>query len=46
MAPVIQKVDNATHCINLYPVESAIDFPTYPLDSDEIAELLQENIAR
>ena len=33
--PVIQKVDNANNQINLYTVESAIDFPnTYPLDSD------------
>ena len=40
MAPVIQKVYNATHRINLYPVDSAIDFPIrihwvviYPVDS-------------
>ena len=34
-APVIQKVDNAIHWINLYPLDSAIAFPnTYPLDSD------------
>ena len=35
MAPVVQKVDNAIHGINLCPVDSAIGFPnTYPLDSD------------
>ena len=35
LAPVVQKVDNAIHWINLYPVDSAISFPnTYPLDSD------------
>ena len=35
MAPVVQKVDNAIHRINLFPVHSAIGFPnTYPLDSD------------
>ena len=34
-APVVQKVDNAIHRINHYPVDSAIGFPnTYPLDSD------------
>jgi len=34
-APVVQKVDNAIHCINLYPVDCAIGFPnTYPLDGD------------
>lgn len=33
-APVVQKVDIATHRINLYPLESAIGFPdTYQLDS-------------
>ena len=32
---VVQKVDNAIHRINLYPVDSAIVFPnTYPMDSD------------
>ena len=31
--PVVRKVDNAIHWINLYPVDNAIDFPnTYPLD--------------
>ena len=25
--PVVQKVDNAIHWINLYPVDNAIDFP-------------------
>ena len=34
LAPVVWKVDNAIHWINLYPVDSAIGFPnTYPLDS-------------
>ena len=34
-APVVRKVDNSIHWINLYPVDNAIDFPnTYPLDSD------------
>ena len=28
LAPVVQKVDNDIHWINLYPVDSAIDFPT------------------
>ena len=28
LAPVVQKVDNDIHRINLYPVDSAIDFPT------------------
>ena len=33
--PVVQKVDNAIHRINHYPLDSAIDFHnTYPLDSD------------
>ena len=35
MAPVVQKVDNAIHWINHYPLNSAIGFPnTYPWDSD------------
>ena len=35
LAPVVQKVDNAIHRINHYPMDSAIDFAnTYPLDSD------------
>ena len=35
LAPVVQKLDNAIHRINLYPVDNAIGFPnTYPLDSD------------
>ena len=35
LAPVVQKVDNAIHRINDYPLDSAIGFPnTYPLDSD------------
>ena len=35
LAPIFQKVDNALHWINLYPVVNAIGFPnTYPLNSD------------
>ena len=35
LAPVVQKVDNAIHQLNHYPLESAIAFPnTYLLDSD------------
>ena len=34
----VQKVDNAIHWINLYPLDCTIGFPlkinTYPLDSD------------
>ena len=34
-APVVQKVDNVTHRLNHYPLDSAIGFPnTYPFDSD------------
>ena len=34
-APVVQRVDNAIHRINRYPVDSAVCFvDTYPLDSD------------
>ena len=34
-APVVRKVDSASHWINHYPVDSAIGFRnTYPLDSD------------
>ena len=34
-APVVQKVDNSIHWINLYPLDSAVGFPiTYPLNSD------------
>ena len=34
-APVVQKVDNAIHRIDHYPLDSAIGFAiTYPLDSD------------
>ena len=34
MAPVVQKVSNAIHGINLHPMHSAIGFPsTHPLDS-------------
>ena len=33
--PVIQKVDNALHSINLYLLDNVIGFPnTYPLDSN------------
>ena len=34
-APVVQKVDNAIHQINQYPLDIAIGFAiTYPVDSD------------
>jgi len=34
LAPVVQKVDNAIHWINLYPANNAIvSRNTYPLDS-------------
>ena len=34
-APAVQKVDNAIHRINLYPVDNVIGvLNTYPLDSD------------
>ena len=34
-ALVIQKVDNAIHWINLYPVDKAVGIHnTYPLDND------------
>ena len=33
--PVVQKMDNAIHRINHYPVDSVVCFvDTYPLDSD------------
>jgi len=35
LAPVVQKVDNAIHRINYYPLDIAIGFAiTYPVDSD------------
>ena len=35
LVPVVQKLDNAIHRINLYPVDNAIGYPnTYLLDSD------------
>ena len=35
LAPVVQKVDNAIHRINHYPLDIAIGFDiTYPVDSD------------
>ena len=35
LAPVVQKVDNAIHRINHYPLNIAIGFAiTYPVDSD------------
>ena len=34
LAPVVQRVENAIHRINHYPMDGAIDFAiTYPLDS-------------
>ena len=33
--PLVRKLDNTIHWINLYPVDNTIGFPnTYPLDSD------------
>ena len=33
--PVVQSIDDATHRINHYPVDSVVCFVnTYPLDSD------------
>ena len=35
LVPVVQKVDNAIHWINLYPVDNPTGVPdTYLLDSD------------
>ena len=35
LAPVVQRLDNAIHRINRYPVDSVVCFVnTYPLDSD------------
>ena len=35
LGPVVRKVDNAIHPINLYLVDDAIGFPnTYLMDSD------------
>ena len=35
LAPVVQRLDNAIHRINHYPVDSVVCFvDTYPLDSD------------
>ena len=35
LASVVQRVDNAIHWINHYPVDSVVGFVnTYPLDSD------------
>ena len=41
-APVVQKVDNAIHWINLYPLKNAIGFRnTYSLDPvDSVIHLL------
>ena len=34
-APVVQNVDGPIHCINLYPLDSAISLPnSYLLNSD------------
>ena len=34
-APVVQKMDSTIHCINHYPLDSAIGFHyTYVMDSD------------
>ena len=35
LTPVVRRLDNATHRINHYPVDSVVCFvKTYPLDSD------------
>ena len=35
LAPVVQRLDNAIHRTNHYPVDSVVCFVnTYPLDSD------------
>jgi len=35
LAPVVQRLDNAIHQINHYPVDSVVCFTnTYPLDSE------------
>ena len=35
LAPVVQKLDNAIHRINHYPLDITIGFAiTYPVDSD------------
>ena len=35
LAPIVQTLDSAILRINLYPVDSAVNFPnTYPLDND------------
>ena len=34
LAPVVQKMDNAIHLINLYPVNKTIGFDTCSLDSE------------
>ena len=35
LGPVVQRLDNAIHRINHYPMDSAVCFVnTYPLDSD------------
>ena len=35
LAPVVQRLDNAIHRINHYPVDSLVCFAnSYPLDSD------------
>ena len=35
LALVVQRLDSSIHQINLYPIDSAISFPsTYLLDSD------------
>ena len=35
LGPVVRKVDNSIHWINLYPGDNAIDFSnTYPLYGD------------
>ena len=34
LASFVQRVDNANHWINLYPLDSVLFFLAYPLNSD------------
>ena len=46
LGPVVRKVDNAIHRINLYPLDNAIDFPnTYPPDSDISRWIAPSNVS-
>ena len=40
-APVVRRLDNGIHWINLYPVDNAKRFAiTYPLDSDNPLDIV------